>query len=214
MNSNYIRFLSSALVLGALTLACDLPFLAQQKQATFVQGTLQPGTPSSDLTPAPGTASDANATPPSGATADANVTPGAPSSQPTRRAPTATPRIAPGIYAASIRVDPANPRSGPSPVVFYVRFQNTYNEKKPYRWLVKIYRPGETKSFGETASISSDIPVGASEIASASNWHTNPFQCETFIARVYWLESGNPEPFEFKRPDGVNTPFVEFKVCP
>jgi len=192
---------------AALMLACDIPFVAQEKKATFVENT--PAAPGTSSNPT----ADANATPDANATADANTTPGAPTASGTRR-PT-TPRAAPVVYVASLRVDPAQPRSGPGPVTFQVKFQSTFTTKQPFRWLVKIYRPGENKSFGETAAINTDIPPGVSEIASANNWHTNPFQCENFTARVYWVEAGvYTDPVEFKKPDGVNTPFVEFKVCP
>lgn len=193
--------------LAALILACDIPFISQEKKATFVEST--PTTSGSDSTQAANT----NATPDPNATVDANATPGGPTPSGTRR-PTAT-RTAPAVYVASLRVDPVQPRSGPGPVTFYVKFQSTFATKQPFRWLVKIYRPGENKSFGETAAINTDIPPGINEIASANNWHTNPFQCETFFARVYWVETGIfSDPIEFKKPDGVNTPFVEFKVCP
>ena len=189
--------------LAALALACDLPFVAQEKRATYVEGA--PGLPGAPL-------GNANATAQATLPADANVTPGASTAVATRRATTSR---AAAVYVASLRVAPVQPRSGPDPVTFYVRFQITYPSKHSVKWLVKIFRPGETKSFGETSALTTDIPPGTNEIPSANNWHTNPFQCETFIARVFWIEVGlYADPIEFKKPDGVNTPFGEFKVCP
>jgi hypothetical protein len=191
--------------LAALLLACDLPFLSQEKTATFVETTS--ATPNADSNP-----SNANATPEADSTIDANATAN-PSAVGTRRP--AAPRTAPAVYVSSIRIDPPQPRSGPNPVTFYVRFQSTFPNKQTYKWLVKIFRPGDNKSFGETAAMNTDIPPGASEIASANNWHTNPYQCESFTARVFYVESGvYADPIEFKKTDGVNTPFVDFKVCP
>jgi len=192
-----------------LMLACDLPFIAREKTATYVEAT------STDVaalsTPAPSATEDA--TQEANATLDANATPGTPGTAATRR-PAAT-RGPAAVFVVSLRTDPVQPRSGPAPVTFYVRFQSTFTTNQPYRWLVKIYRAGETKSFGETAAITTDIPPGISEIPSANNWHTNPFQCETYTARVYWVEAGlYADPIEFKKPDNVNTSFVDFKVCP
>ncbi len=201
------KILPLVFFLAALIVACDIPFISQEKKATFVEGT--PSSPSVTSNPA----ADANATPDANATIDANATLGTAAPSATRR-PTA-PRAAQAVFAASLRVDPPQPRSGPGPVTFHVRFQSTFTTKQSIRWLVKIFRPSENKSFGETAAINSDISPGASEISSADNWHTNPFQCETFVARVYWVDVGvYTDPIEFKKPDGVNTPFVEFKVCP
>lgn len=205
------RMFPIVLFLAAFMLACDIPFVSQEKKATFVENT--PSIPGNASNPA----ANANATPEASATSDttldANATPGAPIASGTRR-PTAT-RAAPAIYVASLRVDPPQPRSGPGPITFYVRFQSTFTTKQPIKWLVKIFRPGENKSFGETAAVTLDISPGASEIASSPNWHTNPFQCETFMARAFWYDVGVfADPLEFKKPDGTNTPFVEFKVCP
>lgn len=210
---NQTKILAFALMVAALTLACDLPFGLQQKIGQYVGPTpTQSGSGVSPLADASPT-SDTNATPDTNATADANTTPGTPNASSTRRpAPT---RVPPAVYVSSLRVDPPQPRSGPGPVTFFIRFQSTFTTKQTVKWLVKIYRPGETKSFGETAALTTDIPPGSSEIASANNWHTNPFQCEPFSARVYWFETGVfSDPLEFKKPDGANTPFVDFKVCP
>lgn len=203
---NHSRIPAIVFILTALVLACDLPFGAQQKIAQYVDTTPTP--PGTGTNPV----ADANSTPEANATPDPNLTPGTPNVSVTRRP---SPPRAAAVYVTSLRVDPPQPRSGPGPVTFFVRFQSTFTTKQSFKWLVKIYRPGESKSFGETAAVTTDIPPGVIEIASANNWHTNPFQCEPFSARVFWYETGTfSDPIEFKKPDGANTSFVDFKVCP
>jgi|GEM_PF-722952 len=157
--------------------------------------------------------------------AQATNTSGAISSQPTatRRPNTPTPTRAaasptssapPGIYAVSIRLDPTNPR-GNTQVTFYVTFLNTTKETKHYRWFVKIYRPDERNSFGETAKSDIDVPVGTSEFTTPNNWKTAVFaDCQPYFARPFWLDTeNNVPPTEFLKTDGqaVNQ---GFSVCP
>src|SRR5262249_47114541 len=141
----------------ALVLACDIPFVTQEKKATFVEGT--PGATTAANTKSTPSAIDAT-------TEAADATPAPGETQTTRRAATSAPRGNPAIYVQSIRVDPTQPHSGPGPITFYIKFQSTYPNKQTYKWLVKIYRPGETKSFGETAAVTTDIAPGISEVAS------------------------------------------------
>ncbi len=152
-------------------------------------------------------------------------TPGAISAQPTatRRPNTPTPTrpaaspttsAPPGVYAVSMRVDPANPKTN-TPVTFYVTFLNTTKETKHFRLFVKIYRPDELKSFGETAKVDIDVQVGTSEFPTPNNWKTGVFSdCQPYFARPFSYDSENPSnPLEFLRTDGqaVNR---GFSVCP
>ncbi len=131
----------------------------------------------------------------------------------------ATNEDAPGnaakVYVSAIRANPAQPVSA-GYVTFYGTFVNNSGASQALKWYVKIWSPSNTnQSFGETAKQINDIPAGTSVIASASNWRTNPINCESFTARVYWLNSsvnfGNP--VEFTKPDGSAGVQQNFQVC-
>ncbi len=134
---------------------------------------------------------------------------------PTATRPAASPTIAapPGIYAVSIRLDPASPKVNQF-VTFYVTFLNNVGETKRFRWFVKIYRPDERNSFGETAKKDDDFPVGRIELQSQSNWRVGGFaDCQPFFARAFWYDADTTLVTEFLKTDGqsVNT---GFSVCP
>src|SRR5574341_75637 len=155
---------------------------------------------------------------PSGSTPSGDTTPSVSVPTPTRRPPTrvpptATPAVPPGIYAMAIRLDPAAPRINQF-VTFYVTFLNTASESKKYRWFVKIYKPDERNSFGETAKSDNDIPVGRIELATPNNWKVGGFgDCQPYFARAFWVDAENNVVTEFLKPDGqgVNQ---GFSVCP
>lgn len=134
---------------------------------------------------------------------------------PTRVAASPTTSAAPGVYAAAIRVDPANPKSNVG-VTFFVRFLNTTGEIKHLRWFVKIYLPEDSRnSKGETAKITTDIPLGTSEFVTGNDWKTIIYSdCQQFYARPFAYDPDSVSPFtEFLKTDGqpVNQ---GFQVCP
>ncbi|MBI5305128.1 MAG: Ig-like domain-containing protein [Chloroflexi bacterium] len=129
--------------------------------------------------------------------------------------PTNTPAAPPGVYATSIRVDPASPKRGQA-VGFIVTFLNTTGAPQSYQWRVRIFEPDKRNSFGDTAISKSDIPVGANELPSIVNWGVfGPTGCRTFIARVFWVDPTNKNETEFLKPDGSGGPATTFPLeCP
>jgi hypothetical protein len=205
-------------VLGALAIAAcstagaivpataSTPTTASQAQAVASPTTQAAATPEATLTSA-------------GTSAPAATRTSAPIG-PITVATIATNDDAPGnpakVYVSAIRVNPAQPVSGPNYITFNVTFVNNSGQSQALKWYVKIWSPSNTtQSFGETAKQINDIPVGTSVIASASNWRTNPLNCESFTARVYWLNStvnyGNP--VEFTKADGSAGVQQNFQVC-
>ncbi len=170
--------------------------------APLATPTAQAGLPPSGQTPT-------GLTPPS----PGEATPTPTRRPPTRVPPTSTPAAPPGIYAIAIRLDPPAPKINQF-VTFYVTFLNTAGESKKYRWFVKVYKPDERNSFGETAKSDSDIPVGRIELATPSNWRVGGFgDCQPYFARVFWIDTESNVVTEFLKPDGqgVNQ---GYSVCP
>jgi Big-like domain-containing protein len=131
----------------------------------------------------------------------------------TRAAATNTPSGPPGVYAVSIRVDPPGPKVN-SFVTFYVTFSNTTGDTKRFRWYVKIFRPDERNSFGETAKKDDDFPVGRVELQSPNNWRVGGFaDCQPFFARAFWYDVDTTLVTEFLRTDGQSVN-QGFNVCP
>ncbi len=134
---------------------------------------------------------------------------------PATRAPTRTPTLSapPGVYAVSIRVDPAAPKRGQF-VTFHVTFLNTTGSPQGYRWRIRIFEPDKRNSFGDTAPLNSTLPVGTSVLASEANWRVSgPGDCMQFAARVFWIEPTSKQETEFSKPDGGG-PAAGFQVCP
>jgi hypothetical protein len=120
----------------------------------------------------------------------------------------------PGVWATSIRVDPAKPTRG-QPVNFFVTFLNTSGSAQTYRWRIRVFEPDKKNSFGDTATVDTTLPQGISEQASASNWKvTGPGDCITFFARVFWVDFSSKQETEFVKPDQSGGPASQFQVCP
>lgn len=138
---------------------------------------------------------------------------------PTRRPPTpipSTPTISapPGVYAVSIRSDPAQPKRG-SPPTFYVTFLNTTGKVASYRWFIKIYEPDKSTSKGETSKAANDLPPGRVELPAPADWAIRgPGPCEPFLARVFWFDRENNQTNEFSKPDMSGGPVLGFQMCP
>lgn len=132
----------------------------------------------------------------------------------TRPRPTNTLSAPPGVYVRSIRVDPPSPRRGQQ-VGFFVTFLNTMPVPQGYQWRVRIFEPDKRNSFGDTAIIHHDIPVGTTELPSVVNWGVfGPTACRTFIARVFWVDPTSKNETEFPKPDG-GQPATTFPLeCP
>lgn len=134
-----------------------------------------------------------------------------PSNTPTR-AKTATPAIAPGVYAQGIRNAPIDPNERPLRIVFTVKFLNTTGADVNYsRWLVAIFRPGESKSLGDVKGAVLSVPAGESELATDPWRAPNTGGCEPYTAIAFWIgENGGRVPF--LNPDGSQLA-VPFPVC-
>ncbi len=127
---------------------------------------------------------------------------------------TSTPSAPPGVYALTIRVDPASPRRGQG-VGFFVTFLNTTGAPQSYQWRVRIFEPDKRNSFGDTSIKTENIPVGTNELASVANWGVfGATGCRTFIARVFWVDSVNRNETEFLKPDGSPTSATFPLECP
>jgi hypothetical protein len=119
----------------------------------------------------------------------------------------------PGMYGVSIRLSPTTPKVNEF-VTFYVTFLNNTGETKRFRWFVKIFRPDERNSFGETAKKDDDFPVGRIELQSPNNWRVGGFaDCQPFFARAFWYDTDTTLVTEFLRTDGQSVN-QGFSVCP
>jgi len=145
----------------------------------------------------------------------AGVTPTLPiPASPTRPPASPTLTAPPGVYAVSIRVDPAAPKRMQF-VGFFVTFLNTTGAPQTYRWRIRIYEPDKRNSFGDTAPATHTIAVGTSELPAEANWRvTGPGDCMSFFARVFWIDPGSRQETEFTKPDGSGGPATGFQVCP
>ena len=132
---------------------------------------------------------------------------------PTRPPASLTIAAPPGVYATAIRVDPTAPKKTDYPT-FFVTFLNTTGTPQYLRWFVKLYEPDKPNAKGETAKIDSAIPVGTSELPSANNWRDAVVDCQTRIARVYYIDPGSSQVTEFLKPDRSGGPAAQFQVCP
>jgi hypothetical protein len=130
--------------------------------------------------------------------------------------PTALTSFAPGIYVTAIRQIPIKPVSGGDFVTFYVSFANTTGKPVTFKWRVRIWTLDDSvHSFGDTTVLTTEIQPGVTELASASNWRTNPGPCTSFYARAYLINTDlSADPIEFKKPDGSPAPKTDFQVCP
>jgi hypothetical protein len=148
--------------------------------------------------------------PPTGATASsASVQPSA-----TRPRPSPTLSAPPGVYATSIRVEPAAPKRN-QPVAFFVTFLNTTGAPQDYRWRIRIYPPDVKNAKGDTAPLNHTLAVGTSEIPSSDNWTIRgPGGCEDYFARVFWIEPISKQETEFIKPDASGGPAAGFQICP
>ncbi len=133
---------------------------------------------------------------------------------PTRVPASPTPNAPPGVYALSIRVDPATPTRG-SNVNFYVTFFNNTGKPAAYRWYVKIYPPDAPNAKGETSKAANDFPVGTFQLQAPVDWALRgPGPCEDYVARVFWYDNDSKQTTEFLKPDLSGGPATAFQVCP
>ncbi|HEX9076468.1 MAG TPA: CHAT domain-containing protein, partial [Anaerolineae bacterium] len=120
-----------------------------------------------------------------------------PAAPPTATAPPPTPvptavptvALAPNTYVTAIRTDPAAPKRG-LPVIFDVTFLNTRGSPTGFRWRVRVFKPDNLRSsLGDTSPRNSSIPVGATELATADNWHlSGNIDCTSLVAQVFWVD--------------------------
>jgi hypothetical protein len=127
----------------------------------------------------------------------------------TRAFPSAT--IWPGLFVAGVQLDPPEPKDRQTPT-FKVTFLNTLGQTVQYRWFIKIFRPEQKQSFGETAKLNSDIPPGTTVLAAVPNWKGVAGEpCNAFTARVFYQAPDNTI-LEFPKPGGDTFAFY-FWVC-
>lgn len=125
---------------------------------------------------------------------------------------TAVPQAPPGVYATNIRYAPIDPNAKPTQLVFTVDFLNTTGAAAGFkRWMVLIYRQGETKSFGDTRGVNKSFPSGASA-QEADPYQINLGVCENFTAVPAW-EDNDGRRTPFTQPDGSSIS-VPFQLCP
>ncbi len=132
---------------------------------------------------------------------------------PVPAAPTATAiPVAPGIYATLLKVDPPQPKGGQY-MTFTVTFLNSTGLVRNIRWYVKIFRPDQRNSIGETSKINSTLNVGSSSFATLNDWHWGGMpSCEPYIARVYGVDELGAV-YIMNRTDGSNLTH-DFSICP
>lgn len=132
---------------------------------------------------------------------------------PVPAAPTATAvRVAPGIYATELKVDPPQPKGGQY-MTFTVTFLNSTGLVQNVRWYVRIFKPDQRNSIGETSKINSKLNVGSSSFATLNDWHWGGMpSCEPYIARVYGVDEFGAV-YIMNRTDGSNLTH-NFSICP
>lgn len=118
----------------------------------------------------------------------------------------------PDVYVTALEVQPSSPLRGQQ-VSFSATFLNTTGGARSYDWLVLIFRPGQSKSFGESAHQAIDVPPGRSQASLPPSWKlTGSGDCESFIAQAYFRDADkNRFPFN---SIGGKTVSVNFSVCP
>lgn len=137
------------------------------------------------------------------------VTQGGASAPPPATIPSDAPA---GVYVTSLRTSDPNPKRN-TDVTFVATFLNSTGAAQPFNWVVMVYQPDAKKAFGETGVQSITVPVGVSELTSASNWGVRgPGGCVSLYARAYY-EAGDGSRTPFKQPDG-NDITHGFAVCP
>ncbi len=207
--TRFARFVV-AILIGAFALsACSSVSALTAMRTPAPLGLTQTVAPGATVGEPPSPTITASETPAATATATVTATKPAVSSRP--RA-TPTPLIPPSVYVTAVKIDPMPARSNESPQ-FTVTFLNTTGQIKPYRWFVKVYKPDQPKSFGETAKTDNDIPPKTAQLQSGSGWKTMAvLDCLSLIARVFWVDQNN-QVIEFSKPGG-GSPAKGFSVCP
>lgn len=118
---------------------------------------------------------------------------------------------APDVYVTALEVQPSSPKRGQG-VTFVATFLNTTGGPRAYDWLVLIFRPGQTKSMGESAHVKITVDPGSAKFTIANSWHTGVGECEPFVAQPYFRDADKNR-FPFKGLDG-NIVSTGFSVCP
>lgn len=130
-----------------------------------------------------------------------------------RPAPTPTPAAPSGVYALDIRYAPIDANERPLRLVFTVKFLNSTGTDVNYtRWLVAVFRPGETKSFGDVKGSSKTVKSGDSELSTDPYRAPNVGGCESYVAKPFW-DSEDTGRTPFLKPDGTQ-PTLSFQICP
>jgi hypothetical protein len=134
------------------------------------------------------------------------------SEPPTAPPPTATPALAPNLYVIQASFVPINPGSSPASGEFHVGFLNTTDsEMGVARWKVLIFRPGDTRSIGDTLGLNRRFPVGPSDEI-AGPYRLGVTQCEQLIGRIV-TENTEAQQTPLLYTDGQEAT-IQFQLCP
>lgn len=146
-----------------------------------------------------------------GATQTPTVEPTA-QAQPTIPPATPTPQLAPGVYVSKIVFAPLNPGQSPASGEFHVTFlNNTGTEQGFTRWKALIFRPGDSKSIGDTSGLERTIPPGTFQAVTAP-YNLGVAQCEQLIAALV-SENNDRVQTPLVKTDGTAAN-LEFQMCP
>ena len=94
-------------------------------------------------------------------------------------------------------------------------FLNTRGSPTGFRWRVRVFKPDNLRSsLWDTSPRNSSIPVGATELATADNWHlSGNIDCTALVAQVFWVDPETQQEGEFAYPGGKPV-LLNFQVCP
>ncbi len=230
VNAKAKRLLAGSFVFALLVLSCSSPeqllgLIATPTSQVVISGptpvapTSPPaGSPTATITASFGEVISATATTaPLTPTLTRTSTRPAASASRTRTPVPATPTAtvipaAPGIYATELKVNPPQPKAGQN-MIFTVTFLNSTGLAQNIRWYVKIFKPDQRNSIGETSKINSTLNVGSSSVATGNDWHWGGMPaCEPYIARVYGVDEFGAV-YVMNRTDGSNLTH-DFSICP
>ncbi|TAH49424.1 MAG: hypothetical protein EYC68_17840 [Chloroflexota bacterium] len=123
-----------------------------------------------------------------------------------------TPSVAPGIYVANVRVDPAAPRAG-EPMQFSAQFLNTSGSAKQLEWCVEIFPPDDVgKSVGISSCQQQQIPLGET-VQGGAQWNLQRIgSCTPYLAKAIFRDQAQAR-FDFLQPTG-QIYWLNFTVCP
>jgi hypothetical protein len=126
--------------------------------------------------------------------------------------PTETPALSPNLYVTQASFVPINPGSSPASGEFHVSFlNNTGTEYGVARWKVLVFRPGDTRSIGDTLGLERRFPDGTSD-GIAGPYRLGVTQCESLIGRIV-TENTEAQQTPLLMTNGQEAT-LQFQMCP